>query len=93
MTLQDAPRIWERGMYEQYQGVTRFAGRSAAPSGLSRQSTLPSQAKPAAANAVWALAYRQGDRCPGCSRSQWHVGRLMAECAFCSTALPLAEAA
>lgn len=43
--------------------------------------------------AVWALAYRHGDRCPGCSRAHWHIGRIMAECAFCCTALPLAEAA
>jgi len=29
--------------------------------------------------------------CPGCGRSQWHVGRTTAECAFCETALPIAE--
>ena len=35
--------------------------------------------------------YRRGERndCPGCGRSHWHVGRIMAECAFCSCALPL----
>lgn len=31
------------------------------------------------------------NRCPGCGRSHWHVGRLLAECAFCATALPIAE--
>ena len=30
--------------------------------------------------------------CPGCGRSQWHVGRISAECGFCATAVPLAEA-
>lgn len=37
--------------------------------------------------------YREGEvnHCPGCGRSQWIIGRLSAECAFCSTALPLAE--
>jgi hypothetical protein len=30
------------------------------------------------------------NHCPGCDRSQWFVGRLTAECAFCSTAIPLA---
>jgi hypothetical protein len=30
--------------------------------------------------------------CPGCGRTQWLIGRVSAECAFCSTALPLAEA-
>lgn len=29
------------------------------------------------------------NHCPGCGRSHWIVGRLMAECAFCGTALPL----
>ncbi|HEV2746497.1 MAG TPA: hypothetical protein VGW34_04270 [Allosphingosinicella sp.] len=32
------------------------------------------------------------NHCPGCGRSQWLVGRLSAECAFCATALPLVEA-
>jgi hypothetical protein len=34
---------------------------------------------------------RQCNHCPGCGRSQWIVGRLLAECAFCATALPLAD--
>ena len=29
------------------------------------------------------------NRCPGCHRSHWLVGRLLAECAFCATALPI----
>lgn len=39
--------------------------------------------------------YRSGEvnHCPGCGRSHWHVGRLLAECAFCATALPMSEAA
>ena len=35
---------------------------------------------------------QETNRCPGCGRSNWHVGRLTAECAFCGTAVPLAEA-
>ena len=37
------------------------------------------------------VVYRdhETNHCPGCGRSQWLIGRLMAECAFCSTALPL----
>lgn len=37
-------------------------------------------------------AYRDGEvnHCPGCSRTHWLIGRVNAECAFCSTALPLA---
>jgi len=35
---------------------------------------------------------RETNRCPGCGRAQWHVGRVSAECAFCETAIPLAEA-
>lgn len=38
--------------------------------------------------------YREEEvnHCPGCGRTQWLVGRFSAECAFCSTALPLADA-
>lgn len=32
----------------------------------------------------------QVNHCPGCGRSQWHVGRSSAECAFCETAIPFA---
>jgi hypothetical protein len=38
--------------------------------------------------------YREDEinHCPGCGRTQWIIGRVSAECAFCSTALPLMEA-
>lgn len=32
------------------------------------------------------------NQCPGCGRSQWYVGRISAECGYCATAMPLAEA-
>jgi hypothetical protein len=37
--------------------------------------------------------YRDGqvNHCPGCGRTHWMIGRLLAECAFCATALPLAD--
>lgn len=37
------------------------------------------------------VVYREheANHCPGCSRTHWYVGRTMAECAFCGTALPL----
>ena len=37
------------------------------------------------------IVYRANsdNHCPGCGRSHWHIGRIMAECAFCGTALPL----
>ncbi len=34
----------------------------------------------------------EANHCPGCGRTQWIIGRVSAECAFCATALPLAEA-
>ena len=39
------------------------------------------------------VAYRPDEvnRCPGCGRAHWIVGRFSAECAFCATALPLAN--
>jgi hypothetical protein len=38
--------------------------------------------------------YREHEvnHCPGCGRTHWIIGRVSAECAFCATALPLAEA-
>lgn len=34
---------------------------------------------------------QQVNHCPGCGRTHWIIGRVSAECAFCSTALPLAN--
>lgn len=31
------------------------------------------------------------NRCPECGNSQWHVGRISAECAVCDIPLPLAK--
>ena len=38
--------------------------------------------------------YHAGEinHCPGCGRTHWIIGRISAECAFCSTAMPLKEA-
>ena len=38
--------------------------------------------------------YRDNEvnHCPGCGRTHWYLGRMLAECAFCGTALPLREA-
>jgi hypothetical protein len=30
------------------------------------------------------------NRCPGCSHSNWHVGRVLAECGFCGLAMAIA---
>ncbi|OAN53295.1 hypothetical protein [Sphingobium sp. TCM1] len=37
--------------------------------------------------------YHSGEtnRCPACTRQHWIVGRMVAECAFCGTALPLEQ--
>ena len=42
----------------------------------------------------YCVVYRENqvNHCPGCGRTHWFVGRVSAECGFCSTALPLAEA-
>jgi hypothetical protein len=41
------------------------------------------------------IVYRehQTNNCPGCGHTHWYIGRTMAECAFCATALPLETAA
>ena len=40
------------------------------------------------------IVYRvnSDNHCPGCGRSHWYIGRISAECGFCGTAVPLAEA-
>lgn len=40
------------------------------------------------------IVYRedQTNHCPGCGHSHWYIGRTLAECAFCHTALPLEAA-
>lgn len=40
------------------------------------------------------VVYRDNEvnRCPGCGRSHWYVGRLSAECCFCGTALARTDA-
>lgn len=45
-------------------------------------------------NRGYHVVYRENEvnHCPGCGRTHWYVGRVSAECGFCSTALPLAEA-
>ena len=37
--------------------------------------------------------YRENEvnHCPGCGRTHWYLGRMLAECAFCGNALPLQE--
>lgn len=43
----------------------------------------------------YAILYRQGEtnHCPACSRSNWTVGRVSSECAFCGCVLPLSSMA
>jgi len=46
---------------------------------------------PEAATRGYHIVYREreANHCPGCGRTHWYIGRAMAECAFCTTALPL----
>jgi len=43
----------------------------------------------------YAVHYHPGmiNHCPGCAGTQWLVGRVMAQCARCDTALPLSRVA
>ncbi|HZV18489.1 MAG TPA: hypothetical protein VFF84_07370 [Sphingobium sp.] len=45
--------------------------------------------------AHYALNYHPGtlNYCPGCAGTHWLIGRVMAQCARCDTALPLAQVA
>ena len=60
---------------------------------MSTHSTLSDWAHDLAGRGYHAVyREREVNHCPGCGRKQWLIGRVSAECAFCSTALPLAEA-
>ncbi|MEO8175766.1 MAG: hypothetical protein ABI626_03810 [Sphingomicrobium sp.] len=55
------------------------------------QDSRPGQFNPATRG--YHAVYRDNEvnHCPGCGRTHWYLGRVSAECAFCSTALPLQE--
>lgn len=55
---------------------------------------MPAEPTDPAERRSYSLLYREGETnyCPGCGRTHWYVGRAAAECAFCSTALPLESA-
>lgn len=44
-------------------------------------------------NRIALPTYREGEhlRCPQCSGTQWHIGRVTAECASCGNPIPLAH--
>lgn len=44
---------------------------------------------------AYALVYRPEvvNHCPGCTHTNWLVGRMVAECGFCGTVLPLRDSA
>lgn len=54
------------------------------PVRLSPASLLPSRGY----HAVYRL--NEVNHCPGCGRTHWMLGRSLAECGFCATALPIA---
>jgi hypothetical protein len=58
----------------------------------SYRDTRPMPHDPAARGYHAVYRENQINHCPGCSRTHWYVGRVSAECGFCQTALPLAEA-
>ena len=49
---------------------------------------------PRASERGYHIVYREQEvnHCPGCGHTHWYIGRTMAECAFCTTALPLESA-
>jgi uncharacterized protein (DUF983 family) len=55
----------------------------------------PRPAPPALAERGYRVVYHEDEtnRCPGCGRTSWYIGRSTAECSFCGTALPLADSA
>src|SRR4029079_52592 len=76
-------------------GCNLIAGCSLGrPKGRSAMITLATSEVRKPSERGYHAVYREHDvnHCPGCGRTQWLIGRMSAECAFCATALPLAEA-
>jgi hypothetical protein len=73
-------------------GKTRFV--AARRCGESRNQTMSRSVRafdPARRGLLMLYHAGEVNRCPGCGRTHWYVGRLSAECGFCGTALALAE--
>ncbi len=58
---------------------------------LSRNPLLPFAHDPSRRGYHAVYRMDQPNLCPGCGRSHWLIGRLSAECAFCGTAIGLAD--
>lgn len=54
---------------------------------------LQSSVQPLVIGSHYLALYRLGERnrCPGCQGEQWIIGRMMAECGQCGSALPLEQ--
>lgn len=81
-------------MFEGAPGNCELPGEFVAALEEAREGAPPPQPLPASpGERGYGIVYRpdETNHCPGCGRTHWHVGRSSAECAFCATALPLAE--
>lgn len=60
-------------------------------SGARFEALLAGSNRPPGGGTTYRVHYRPGAQtlCPGCGRSHWIVGRIVAECAFCSTAIEI----
>jgi hypothetical protein len=64
--------------------------RSAPPYPLDLDGEVPVSPSTDPGQRGYFAVYRENEtnHCPGCGRSQWLLGRVAAECAFCATAIP-----
>ena len=62
---------------------------------LSRLGARTGQVPWAKPNGAFVPTYWMGrhNSCPACTRSNWWIGRLSAECGFCGATLPIASPA
>lgn len=59
---------------------------------MSRPASFDRSFSPLAERGFRPIYHRNSvNHCPGCNGTQWYIGRVSAECAFCGTALPLQE--
>lgn len=52
---------------------------------------MPTSTAPSAHSAIFTFYPGETNRCPGCGRTHWYVGRTTAECGFCAAVLMIKD--
>ena len=85
----DATAGWAQRAPNDRPTTNQYVSATGGEAGIQLRMTGPDLSPHGYSPTYWA---GEVNHCPGCGRSQWIIGRITAECAFCATALPLENA-